>query len=215
MRQTLLSSPLVGRSTLAGSFRQSRGFALTFTHAGLDVVRQRFSELKPFLEAALDSKRRPSFTPFWRRRPTVNAWYLNLLLLGEGASVGRHVDGTLRGPTAEPELTPVMVSVLYLAVPPGGGGELVLSRGVKALAIIEPTEGTMVHFAGHLDHEVRPVGVAASAEAGRRASLVLEQYALGPQSLGRLPPFKIDSRAGFESYLADRASRAVQPLDLE
>ena len=172
IRNALLSSPLVGTSTLGGSFKTSRGFAVTFKGQGRATLESRFPVLAPFLKAAV--KRR------------ANAWYMNLLLIAEGGSINRHVDGTLHA-------TPMVVSVLYLAAP---GGELVLSRGTREIRRITPREGTLLHFDGDLDH-----AVTAFAGPGLRASLVLEQYRLGEGAHARVPDFKLDSRAGFQAYL--------------
>jgi len=182
IREPLLASPLVGRSTLGGSFRASRGFAITFHGAGRAKLEARFPYIAPFLAKAISAG---------RRKP--NAWYLNLLLVPAGAGVGRHVDGTLRGPSGDETAVPRVVSVLYLSAP---GGPLVLSRGVKELGRVQPREGMMVHFDGDLDHAVEPF-----AGDGTRASLVLEQYRFGPEALERLPELKVDSRAGFKAYL--------------
>jgi hypothetical protein len=182
IREPLLESPLVGRSTLGGSFRASRGFAVTFHGSGREQLEARFPYIAPFLAKAISAG---------RRKP--NAWYLNLLLVPPGAGVGRHVDGTLRGPSGDEDAVPKVVSVLYLAAP---GGALVLSRGAKELGRVAPREGTMVHFNGELDHAVEPF-----EGEGTRASLVLEQYHFGPAALARLPELKVDSRAGFQAYL--------------
>jgi hypothetical protein len=186
IREPLLESPLVGKSTLGGSFRASRGFALTFREEGRAKLSPRFAPVVPFIDAAVARVKR------WRLRKP-NAWYLNLLLVSPGGSVGRHVDGTLRGPSGESDATPVVVSVLYLS---SLGGPLVLSRGTRELHRITPREGAMVHFKGELDHAVE-----ATDGEGLRISLVLEQYHFGPAALARLPELKVDSRAGFAAYL--------------
>jgi hypothetical protein len=200
MREPLLTSPLVGGSTLGGSFRASRGFAITFRAGGQARLEQRFPALAPFLARALAPGALRGAAKWRAKAP--NAWYLNLLLVPSGASVGRHVDGTLRGPSGEADAVPVAVSVLYLSAP---GGPLVLSRGEHEIGRIEPCEGAMVHFRGELDHAVE-----AFEGAGTRASLVLEQYHFGAEALARLPELKLDSRAGFQAYLDAHA--AAEPL---
>ena len=130
MRASILASPLLGRSTLAGSFRGSRGFAMTFTHEGRPSLVSRFPELRPFLELALvapDLRGWP-VRLFSRRPAPPNAFFLNVLAIPAGAGVGRHIDGTLQEATGLPELTPTVVSVLYLQVPMGPGGRLRLFR---------------------------------------------------------------------------------------
>jgi 2OG-Fe(II) oxygenase superfamily len=201
MRAPLLSSPLVGRSTLGGSFRASRGFAITFRADGRAKLEQRFPAFAPFLGKAL-APGSIRGAARWRAKAP-NAWYLNLLLVPAGASVGRHVDGTLRGPAGQPDAVPVAVSVLYLSAP---GGQLILSRGTRELGRIEPREGAMLHFRGDLDHAVAPF-----RGEGTRASLVLEQYHFCAEALARLPELKLDSRAGFQAYLDVHA--AAEPLN--
>lgn len=216
LRASLLGSPLVGQSTLAGSFRASHGFAVTFTAAGRQELLSRYAVLEPFLEAAEARRAQRALAPWplrWRRFAAANAWYLNLLVLRGGRAVGRHVDATLRGPSGDAAALPLCVSVLYLQVPPGRGGALRLFRGPRPLGHVEPREGTLVHFQGDLDHEVS--ALEAAPEDALRASLVLEQYALPPAALAALPPFRLDSRAGFGAYLADHARRPPRPQDLD
>jgi hypothetical protein len=205
LTDALLASPLMGQSTLAGSFRGSRGFALTFTRAGLGRVQARFRELSPFLDLALGEPR--ALVPlFGRARPT-NAFYVNLLVLPGGASVGRHTDATLRAQSGEQDAVPRRVSVLYLKVPERGeGGELRLYRGDRPVARVRPEPGLLLHFRGDLQHEVTPVEPGRGGSGGR-VSLVCEQYALGPGALARLPELLVQSRAGFDAYLADHAGR--------
>jgi hypothetical protein len=197
----LLSHPLVGPSTLAGAFRQSRGFALTFTRGDLPRVQTRFGFLAPYLEWVLTDRALLPFggalRAFWP-----NAFYLNLLLLDGGAGVGRHVDATLRAPSGEPDAVPQRVSVLYLRAP-GEGGALSLHRGDRPVARLQPVAGDGLHFRGDLGHEVEQV-------EGLRASLVCEQYRLPARALARLGPPTVQSKAGFAAFL--QATRG-QPGD--
>src|SRR4051812_43431550 len=93
LREALLASPLVARSPLAGSFRASRGFAITFTPEGRDALERRFPFVRPFLALALGPEEARALWPLRRRwlgDPAAripNACYLNLLLLGEGGGV--------------------------------------------------------------------------------------------------------------------------------
>lgn len=208
LRDRLLSSPLVGRSTLAGSFRHSRGFALTFTRDGVAALEQRFPELAPFLARVLeDETALASFGQRVLRRaphPRPNAFYVNVLLIGDGGEVGRHTDATLRGPSGDERVLPVRVSVLYLRTPPSmRGGALSLYRGSRRVGVIHPREGALLHFRGDLLHEVgRTEGLGVEAV---RASLVCEQYALEPEALARVPSLQVQSRAGFAAYLDSHA----------
>jgi len=187
LRERILSSPLISRSTLMGSFQASRGFAVTFTREGLPQVERRFEALSPFLRTAV--------------RRLANAFYLNVLVVPAGAGVGRHTDVTLRGPSATPGALPREVTVLYLHMPEGSlGGRLRLYRNDAQVGQILPQENTLVRFRGSLAHEVE----ALQAEPGElRASLVLEQYCLTKAAASRLPPMSVQSNAGFAAYLED------------
>src|SRR5690606_8096058 len=50
VRERALGSPLIGTSTLAGSFQGSRGFGVTFTGEGIPQLLERFGFLKPYWE---------------------------------------------------------------------------------------------------------------------------------------------------------------------
>ncbi len=211
LRDQLLRSPLLGETTLNGPFEATRGFGITFTEAGRARVPARFPELAPFLELALGEGAVRALEPWpfrlWRHPPGPNAWYLNLLLVGEGGQVTRHVDATLAQVVEKPGTTPLVVSVLYLDVPQASGGELVLSRAERLLGAVRPRERTLVHFRGELDHAVAP---AHGLPAGRvRASLVLEQYRLPPELLAKVSELKVESGAGFPAFLRDHAARAA------
>jgi hypothetical protein len=204
----VLESPLVSRSTLAGSFRGSRGFAITFTLPGRAELERRYPFLAPFLSQALSDRAHRALEPWLARRrarPIArprNAFYLNVLLVSGGGSIGRHTDATLRGPSGEPEIVPEQVTVLYLRVPERfRGGELNLYRGDRGVARLRPVPGQLLHFRGDLQHEVAPLD---APEGALRASLVLEQYHLGPEALARLPALNVQSKAGFPAYLEDR-----------
>lgn len=204
LQDGLFSSPFVGDSPLGGTFESSRGFALIFQAAGRSEVESRFPFLQPYLEAALDVGLHRKLLP-WRARlrqavPTApNAFYLNLLLLGAGEGVGRHVDATLRDASGVANALPDRVFVLYLRVPPGRGGELCLFRHRAPVGRIRPVVGNAHLFRGDLAHEVRPF--LSPATNPLRASLVLEQYRLPEAGLHHLPRLKICSKAGFSAYL--------------
>lgn len=214
LREALLASPLVGRSTLAGPFETSRGFGVTFREAGRARVVDRFAALAPHFEAVLGEPAVRALTPWWRRRRTriPNAWYLNVLLVSAGGTVGRHVDATLRKQSGVDDAIPELVSVLYLTVPARKGGELRLWDGPAPVARLRPQENALVHFRGDLTHEV----CAFEAPGGAlRASLVIEQYHFAPEALARLPEFQLESRAGFTAYLEHHSNRPPTPFELE
>jgi hypothetical protein len=208
LRDALLASPLVGRSTLAGPFQASRGFACIFHGEGRVRLVERFPTLGPYLDVTLGEPAVRALSPWWRRRLTrvPNAWYLNVLLVSAGGTVGRHVDATLRKPAGESTALPEVVSVLYLTVPSAHGGELALWMGDTLVRAIKPAPNLQVHFRGDLAHEVRAFDGPTDAV---RASLVIEQYHLAPDALARLPEFKLESRAGFSAYLEHHAGRAA------
>lgn len=210
MSTELLESPLVGRSTLAGPFRSSRGFAVMFHGTGLTELTARWPALGAWLPGILGAPAVEALRPWYRRRLTPpNTWYLNLLLVTPGAMVGRHIDATL-APLIEETLTPVVVSVLYLRVPPGPGGELQLWRDAEPVARLRPRENRLLHFRGDLAHQVEPFSAADTL----RASLVVEQYTLTPEQQARVPAFKVDSRAGFGAFLETHERRA-EPRQFE
>ncbi|MCC6336957.1 MAG: 2OG-Fe(II) oxygenase [Myxococcales bacterium] len=214
LRDALLTSPLVGRSTLTGPFQSSRGFAVIFRAEGIAKVTQRFAPLAAYLPAILGAPGAVAVAPFWRRthRRTPNAWYLNVLLVSEGGTVGRHVDATLRKPAEAPEAIPECVSVLYLDVPKARGGQLKLYLGRLPVGSVRPQDNQLVHFHGGLSHEVCAFSGAPGAV---RASLVVEQYHFAPEVLARLPAFQLDSRAGFAAYLDAHARREATRFELE
>lgn len=218
IRDALLCSPFVSKSTLGGTFEQSRGFAMTFKAEGRAELEARFPPLTDYFAQVLGEPAVRAVQSWWgrlRNHPVVipNAWYLNLLLVGEGENIGPHTDATLAREAGVPGTTPEVVTVLYLRVPQRAGGELVLARHRRIKAVIAPSEGALLHFRGDLPHEVRPV--EPQANGIQRASLVLEQYHFSPESLARLPQFQLDSRAGFGAFLAYHAGRGPKDFELE
>ncbi len=215
LKAELLSSPLVGQTTLNGPFQSSRGFAATFHGEGVAPLVERFPSLIPYLAQVQGRPAVRALTPFYQRtlEPFPNAWYLNLLLVGEGGSVPRHVDATLRGPSQVEAVVPQVVTVLYLDVPPCDGGALTLFHGNEPLGSITPRTGLLVHFRGDLSHQVEPF--TGARPGALRASLVLEQYTLPPEGLAALPPFQLDSRAGFGAFLRLHAGRPARTFPLD
>lgn len=204
LQEGLFTSPFVGESPLGGTFEKSRGFALIFRADGRSEVEVRFPFLRPYLEAALDVDLHRKLLP-WRERlrktppKKTNAFYLNLLLLGPGDAVGRHVDATLRDVSGVPNALPERVFVLYIRVPDGRGGPLCLYRHRAPVGRIQPVQGDAHLFRGDLAHEVQPF--VSDAPNALRASLVLEQYALPDENLHLVPQLKVCSKAGFSAYL--------------
>lgn len=214
LKAAVLESQFVGESTLNGPFQASRGFGITFTAAGRPELRARFPFFEGWLDRVLGAPAIRELTPWWRRSPRriPNAWYLNLLVVGAGAEVARHIDGTLIGPSGEKGHVPECVSVLYLSVPDAPGGELQLWNGSLPVGFIKPRENDVVHFRGDLAHAVRPFDGAVSS---RRASLVIEQYHFPDDAVARLPPCRLESRAGFDKFLEEHARRPPKAFELE
>lgn len=210
LRDSLLASPLVGRSTLAGPFQSSRGFAVIFKTEGRDRLESRFPALRAWFDTVLGAPAVRALTPWWQRSLTriPNAWYLNVLLVSEGGTVSRHVDATLRKPSGDSEAVPEMVTVLYLSVPKARGGTLQLWSGPTPVTEVKPAENTSVQFRGNLAHQVNAFEGAKDAV---RASLVIEQYHFADDALARLPDFRLESRAGFSAYLEHHQQLRVEP----
>lgn len=215
LRATLLASNYIGETTLNGPFEASRGFGVTFTSEGREKLTSRFPTLAPWLDITLGVPAIAALTPWWRKTQTErlpNAWYLNVLVVGPGAEVPRHIDGTLMGMAEVTDHPPECVSVLYLDVPNVRGGELELWAGRLPAGRITPKTRDAVHFRGDLAHAVRPFTGSADA---RRSSLVIEQYHFAPDALARLPSFRLESRAGFGAFLDDHAQRPATQFERE
>lgn len=234
MIQAIDATPLVGRSPLSGTFSGSRGFGAMFTRRGLAVLERRLPFASTFFRRATSRlAHRRLFSPGERLAAFIcggspNAFYLNVLALGPGLSIGNHVDATLRprilgGQSAaaraavdEASLLPKLVSVLYLKVPEfqsaaasqpaAPGGELVLSHGPREVGRISPRIGSLAHFRGHLAHRVEQVGVAA---VGLRLSMVCEQYVLDRPALARIPDFNLRSQGLFAARLEEAGDRSA------
>jgi hypothetical protein len=128
LRAAIAASKLPGASQLDGGFAATRGFGVAcHVDAVVDAV-ARVPWIGPFVDVALDPRLLSRLL-----RPTllervattilgsVNALYLNVLVVPPGAGVGRHVDATLGVATAAPgddrPLSPRAVVVLYVDVP--------------------------------------------------------------------------------------------------
>jgi hypothetical protein len=219
LRSQLLGSVFVAKSTLTGAFEQSHGFAMTFKQGGRSELERRFPALAAHFTRVLGEPAIRAVQPWWsrlRKRPVElpNAWYMNLLLVGEGGNIKAHTDVTLGREAGLPGTTPRVVSVAYLTVPKRkAGGELVLARNRRIRAVIIPEEGALLHFRGDMPHEVRPV---EQMEGGaQRASLVIEQYHFPEEALARLPDFQLDSRAGFGAFLKFHEGREKKDFVIE
>jgi hypothetical protein len=176
LRRRIRASPWFTAHTLNRDFVGTRGFSIVFRSATRGRVVAELPDLGPFLERVL--------------RSDCNAFYLNPLELERGSRVDPHVDRSLRSYLPDVP-TPTVVSVLYLEVPRDlRGGELVLSRGKKHLARITPVENALVTFDGDLTHAIERL-----ESAGKRLSLVCEQYSLSDEELAHVPEYVVESRA--------------------
>ncbi|MFY9344961.1 MAG: 2OG-Fe(II) oxygenase [Planctomycetota bacterium] len=163
-------------NNLNRDFVGTRGFSVVFRREALPRVVAAFPFFERYLALAL--------------RPDCNAFYLNPLELGPGSRVDPHIDRSLRGYCKDVSM-PLMVSVLYVEVPAGmRGGELVLARGKKVLARVQPSANLLIGFDGDLTHSIARVD-----STGKRLSLVCEQYALDEQELAAVPEYAVESRA--------------------
>lgn len=176
LKRQISASPHFTTNTLNRDFVGTRGFSVVFRAGARSRVERAFPFFAPYLARAL--------------RPDCNAFYLNPLLLERGSRVDPHVDRSLRSYCKEVSV-PLTVSVLYVDVPEAmRGGALVLARGKKRLARLQPVANTLLFFEGDLTHSIEPL-----ESAGARLSLVCEQYCLAADELERIPDFTIESRA--------------------
>jgi hypothetical protein len=176
LRRRIVASPQFAVNTLNRDFVGTRGFSIVFRREGLPRVERDFPFFKPYLDRVL--------------RDDCNAFYMNPLALVGGSRVDPHIDRSLSGyyPEVNP---PLLVTVLYVEVPPAmRGGALVLRRGKKHLGKIVPVQGSLVAFDGDLMHSVDRV-----ESEGSRLSLVCEQYRLTDDELEKIPEFTVESRS--------------------
>ena len=81
-REAIIGSPYMAPNNLNQRFAGTYGFTLVFTREGIEAVAARFPDFMPFLKQAL--------------RPECNAFFLNPLLVANGAAVLPHVDLSLQ-----------------------------------------------------------------------------------------------------------------------
>jgi hypothetical protein len=208
----LQASAFTSPNTLAGTFSDSRGFALSFTHEGLPELARRFGSLKTFFDRVSKVLPARKMLP-WHKRFTTsgqqfhcNAFYLNFLLLDSKAAIAPHVDATLSQEAGDLALRPEVVSVFYIDVNPkmrGGNLGIYTSQGRH---LVKPKSNLCVHFRGDLTHEITPI---ENDEPLSRMSLVLEQYRLTPEQLQRIKPFRLHSKNSFSVYLKEEFKKPI------
>lgn len=180
IREAVLASPYMAANNLNRRFAGTYGFSIVFKREAIDEVRAAFPAFAPFLDLAL--------------LPEANAFFLNPLLIADGAGVEPHRDKSLHSYT-EAAGFPVAVSVLYVAVPEGlDGGRLRLYRGDGVAAEVTPEERSLVTFRGDLRHEVSCVSAGAPDLYAARLSLVVEQYRVPRRALAALPRMHVGTR---------------------
>jgi len=176
LKRQISASPYFTTNTLNRDFVRTRGFSVVFQADGRAHVERAFPFFEPYLARVL--------------RPDCNAFYLNPLQLERGSRVDAHIDRSLRSYSKEVPV-PVTVSVLYVDVPDDlCGGALVLARGKRRLARLQPLTNTLLFFEGDLTHSIEPI-----ESEGSRLSLVCEQYILDADELEGIPSFTIETRA--------------------
>ena len=175
LQQQIRSSRYFRADNLNRDFVDTKGLSVVFHRTARARVLTEFPLFEPYLELAL--------------REECNAFYLNPLQLERGSRVDPHIDRSLRTYCAQVD-PPVVVSVLYIAVPPAlQGGALVLQRGKRHVGRITPVANLLVHFDGDLTHSIERLDCQ-----GTRLSLVCEQYQLTAEELAQVPEYAIESR---------------------
>jgi len=176
LRGEIMACSYLATNNLNRDFVGTKGFSVVFQRSEIGEVERQFPFFKAYLDKAL--------------QPTCNAFYLNPLLLKEGSRVDPHIDRSLRSYCKNVE-PPVVVSVLYVQVPPNlQGGELVLRSHKHHIGQVKPEANTLLYFQGDLTHSVNAVKTT-----GTRLSLVCEQYSLSDTELRDIPEFTVESRA--------------------
>ena len=176
LKSQILTCSYLANNQLSKSFAGTQGFSVIFKASGISDLNWQFPFLKTYLETAL--------------RKTCNAFYLNPLVLEEGACVKPHIDCSLSS-YGEEMLIPKIVSVLYVQVPNDlQGGELILQEDDYPICKIQPRANTLLYFKGNLKHSVNEVNSSQT-----RISLICEQYNLSENQLQHIPEFEIETKA--------------------
>ncbi|MDP7038659.1 MAG: hypothetical protein QGI45_05835 [Myxococcota bacterium] len=211
--QSALESPLVGKSPLNAHFAQSRGFAFTAKAAGLTKIKTTCPYLEPALRAIFNPNTQHPTQRWFERPQEPNAFYINVLLLPATAAVGAHIDATLAKPNEVTTLRPKFVSVLYLnGFQTDEGGHLELLKGKQTMTTIEPQEGLLVRFAGHLKHAINAFKPLEPTSV--RASIICEHYHFTGTKLASIPDYNKHRRQPFANYLKEAKGRDAQ-VDVE
>lgn len=195
LRLGLLHSPYLAESDLSNRFTGTYGFSIAFTREGIGKVCNAFPYLEPYLRHVLDER--------------CNAFYVNPLMIHEGAGVAAHADRTLLSFTL-PQLVPypMKTSVLYVDVPEHlEGGELVFYL-VAPIGRVVPRTNQLVEFMGNMRHAVMKVRKSGDQP---RLSLVCEQYRLKPHLLELIPEFFLSTDRKFDDFLTEALTDPAKP----
>ncbi len=195
---TKQATAIATNNALSGAFSGSYGFQRVFRRDGITELLTKHAFLSEFLEAAMAH----DFT---------NAFYLNALIVNNGGAVQQHRDCSLNGWLGF-DCAPLEVSVLYVQVPADlAGGRLQLFDEHGLVATCSPREGSLLHFDGKLAHEV-----TATSGSVPRVSLVLEQYQVESDILGRVPKYS-ETPDGYETLerVAEKWNEFARGLSAE
>ncbi len=175
LRSQIQSCPYLAANLLSHNFAGTKGFSVIFRRSGIGEVERHFPFFETYLKVAL--------------KQACNAFYLNPLVLENGARVEPHVDCSISSYDMVFTI-PNLVSVLYVQVPDNlQGGNLVLQAGEHQVGI-QPRTNTLLYFRGDLLHSVNEV-----KSSQPRISLICEQYNLSETRLQQIPEFEIVSGA--------------------
>jgi len=215
MRDGLAQSPLMGKSPLNAHFSQSQGFAFTCKKNGLQQLHTQHPQLQDALQQILHPESQEDLKPWYQRLKlkAPNAFYINVLFLPASDGVTPHIDATLARPSEVETCRPEYVSVLYLnGFKADEGGHLELLKGKQTLTTIEPQEGLLVRFAGHLKHAINAFKPFEPTSV--RASIICEHYHFAGIKLASIPDYKEHRRQSFVNYLKEAKGRDAQ-VDVE
>ncbi len=191
--EEIRSSPFLAENPLNYRFADTRGFSVVVRRDGLDRLKRDFPRLGAVLPGLF--------------KPWANAFYVNPLVIRNGAGVAPHCDLSLRSYCRFIDPPPPReVTVVYLEIPPAMlGGQLGFYRGLRhKLGEVVPETNLMIEFDGRLMHEVAAVETAP--EGAERVSLVCEQYRLPWIFWRQIPRYRIQSAVPFAGFMREQLS---------
>ena len=218
--QELETTEGIGPNPLGGTFKATQGIGWTLTTPGFGIIQQRLPTIAVLLEAMGLPHGPTPLRSFWQklRGYKCNAFYLNVLVIPPGKAIAPHIDATLRDKAHNHNLLPTCVSVLWLELPGEfDGGQLRLYDQARPITAVAPKVGKIVHFQGHLRHEVTPMKLAHKLQPGpaRRISLVCERYRLPEALVQKLKPISPPTHKSFGTYLQKAKSKPLVRFELD